>query len=158
MATPITKEEEKFFDNVGNRIQDRFRAEGFEKLSPVEQTVFSVLVVWDEVYKGGFQQFYHNSSGDAAGSVPQALKEIGASRLADIAQRANDVFARHAGKSFPIHRDDRIAACETMSEGVDGTLDKLTDEFHEDIDSIRDFYIDWLRAHQKTSLAETVTH
>lgn len=150
MVAPLTKEEEKFLDDLGNRIQDRCRTEGFSQLSPIEKTVYATFFVWDEVYNGGFKQFFHNSSGDAAGTTPQALREIGATKLADIAQRANDVFVRHAGKSFPMTWDDRIKACETMSEEIDNSLDQLTDEFYQDIDKIRDLSIAWFRTHWKS--------
>ena len=51
-----------------------------------------VEAVEDEVNNGGFHQFFYNNAGDNTEETIQALEAIGATRMADIVRRAEDMF------------------------------------------------------------------
>jgi hypothetical protein len=61
-----------------HRVHDT--PDGFYRLSPHEQTYFSVCLLDGEVYNGGMHQFFHNSSGDYYAEALRGLEELGATR------------------------------------------------------------------------------
>jgi hypothetical protein len=77
----------------------------------------SVYVAWQldaEVNNGGFNQFYYNPSGKFYPLVPESLKYIGASLLADLTRRANKTYEQQL---------DRI------KKKQDGTLDGFSKSY-----------------------------
>src|ERR1051326_5628751 len=48
--------------------------DGFYRLSPQEQTYFSVCLLDGEVYNGGMHQFFYNSSGDHYAEALRGLR------------------------------------------------------------------------------------
>jgi len=61
----------------------------------------SVYVAWQldaEVNNGGFNQFYYNPSGKFYPLVPESLRYVGASLLADLALRANKTYEQQLNR------------------------------------------------------------
>ena len=67
-----------FWRALVNRVHDT--PDGFYRLSPPEQTYFSVCLLEGEVYNGGMHQFFYNSSGDYYAEALRGLQELGAMR------------------------------------------------------------------------------
>ncbi len=70
-------------------------AQGYESLTPEERVFWNVYLLELEVDNGGYDQYFHNSSGEYANEVVAALRTLGAVRAAEITQAAIDaVFPR----------------------------------------------------------------
>src|SRR5688572_8834519 len=70
---------------------------GFQALSLSEKTYFAMTCLIGEVYNGGFEQFFSNSSGAMYGYALSGLLEIEAHEAAALLEEAKDVL-------FPSHR------------------------------------------------------
>ncbi len=60
----------------------------FEELHPGEQVPIGRWELVNEIYNGGFVQYFHNSSRDRARPMAGILRSIGAHRAADILEAA----------------------------------------------------------------------
>lgn len=61
-------------------------------LTEPERVFMAVWELESQVNKGGFEQYYSNSSGDLAWFCPNALETIGAPHTAELVRRANLMF------------------------------------------------------------------
>jgi len=87
-----------------------------------------------EVNNGGFDQFFFNSAGDLAFYAPEALRSIGANRMAALAEEANSVFGPGGP---PRDWETRRAQVRQFSDEVQERLDRLDSQFYEYPDDIR---------------------
>ena len=60
----------------------------FDELKPPDQALLGVWELANEVYNGGFLQYFHNSSRDHAKPLTGILRSIGADRVAAIVDSA----------------------------------------------------------------------
>src|SRR5512142_287356 len=70
----------------------RFDGDNFDLLSLTDQVLVTIWGLEADVNNGGFDQYYFNGSGDQAFFAPQALRLVGAHRMAAIVANANAVF------------------------------------------------------------------
>ena len=104
-------------------------------LTADEKTVFALRLFLAEVYNGGIDQFFYNSSGDYFKEVVAGLKTLGAHQTCGLLMIATRIlFAR---KSPPSDRDDRSHvlftpraercsdALETLETAMDDSTDNL---------------------------------
>ncbi len=83
-------------------------AEGFKSLTPEEQTYYAVCLLEGEVYNGGFEQYFTNSSADCCAKAVEGLTELGASDSLRILLQAKALlFGAH---SVPIAQAERLKA------------------------------------------------
>ncbi len=112
-----------------------------EKLSPPERVFFITQNVEMEVNNGGFSQFFYNSSGDFAGEMVEAFREIGADKTAAICQRALDAI----GQPLPGNRAERIELLEKIeTDALTEALNACDDAFYEyqdDLNALNDAYV-----------------
>lgn len=112
-----------------------------DKLSRPERVLFITQDVEMEVNNGGFSQFFYNSSGDFAGEMVQAYREIGAEKTADICQQALDAI----GQPLPQNRAERIELLEKIeSDTLTEALNACDAAFYacpEDLNVLTDAYI-----------------
>lgn len=112
-----------------------------EKLSPPERVFFITQNVEIEVNNGGFSQFFYNSSGDFAGEMVDAFREIGAEKTAAICQQALDAI----GQPLPVNRAERIALIEAIeTDALTDALDVCDNafyEYQEDMNVLTDAYV-----------------
>jgi hypothetical protein len=75
---------------LGNDYQKEF--ENFKKLSKGQQTIYSTSNVEFEVYNGGFNQYYINSSGQYAEVAVIGFETLGAIKFAELMKKANKIY------------------------------------------------------------------
>jgi hypothetical protein len=63
-----------------------------KELSEPERVFLAVWELESKLNKGGFEQYYADSSGDLAWFCPNALETIGAPHTAELMRRANQMF------------------------------------------------------------------
>ena len=104
----------------------RFWKVNFQELSKPEQVFVCVWELEAQVNNGGFEQYFHNSSGDNAQSVVAALQSIGANLTAGIVERAIGVFGSNGPSP---DESQRQAVVENLSEEQKEVWNKLDAEF-----------------------------
>lgn len=111
---------------------------GFEGIRESERVLATIWSIEAEVNNGGFDQFFYNSAGDLAFYSATALKIIGALKMAEIAQRALDLFGIDGP---PRDREARVARLENISEENEEYLNELDYQFTEYPDNIQDLVL-----------------
>jgi hypothetical protein len=101
----------------------RLRAKSPEKLTPVERKLLAVADLRDEVNNGGFQQYFANAAGDRWALAQQAFREMGATALSKVMQRALSVFAGSKPPASLEARQKAIVLAGKRAEAVWGGCD-----------------------------------
>jgi hypothetical protein len=104
------------FDSLCQHFPKDYTKE-FETLIRWNNSRQAMYIIWSlegEVNNGGFNQFYENSSRQYADLIPDALKLIGATKFADLVQRANVTY-----------KDDN----EVIRKHMDGTLEGFSKSY-----------------------------
>jgi hypothetical protein len=105
----------------------RLRAKPAARLSSIERKLLAVADLRDEVNNGGFHQYFSNAAGDRYALALQAFREMGATALTKVLQRALTVFpGAKPSTSFDV-RQRAIAGAAKRAEAVWGACD---DEFY----------------------------
>lgn len=73
--------------------------ERLSALSPKERTTYAVDAFQREVSNGGFEQYLCNSSGALAGELLDALRAVGAERVAEIYRQALAALLIHGSRT-----------------------------------------------------------
>ena len=106
--------------------------DGFFRLSPPEQTYFSVCLLDGEVYNGGMHQFFYNSSGDYYAETLRGLEELGA-------MRCHALLVTACREFFPAGEPPRdTAARREILPEPSRDLDAIEREFWSDPDKLGD--------------------
>jgi hypothetical protein len=115
---------------------------------PRERTYFTISLLEGEVYNGGFDQFFSNSSGMYYENAASGLAEMGASNSLTILRQACEaIFGESAP---PADRWERWAVMEGKREGFPGReviLERLDKRFCEDPDNLVDLLLAYAEAH-----------
>jgi len=112
----------------------RFNGDNFDRLTATEQVLVTIWGLEADVNNGGFDQYYFNSSGDQAFFAPEALRLIGAHRMADIVSRANAVFGPDGPSRIRTVRQAQRAL--VAPDHADGPWEQLDREFYDYLDDI----------------------
>lgn len=122
--------------------------ERLEQLTPAERTFYAVQIFEQEVNNGGFPQFLDNDSGQFAGEIEGALRDVGAIRAAEICGE----MLGHIGGPIPtdwtVRRawlDDQADAWEENS----AVMDALNDQLMEEMDALDDLSYQWVMDHRE---------
>ena len=139
------REREREYENSAERkywvaLIDRIykTPEGITGLSQPEKTYYAVSCLIGEVYNGGFDQYFSNSSGDLYGLALDGLFEFGAEKTACLLVQAKEVL--FGVRPVPTDRFKRQKLMPTM--GNDGShpawerLDLLDKAFYADPDQL----------------------
>ena len=103
-------------DERVNELSDY--GEDLSKLTQPEKVLLFIGNLEREVNNGGFYQFYANSSGDYAHETYDALKTIGATKMADILDKANSIWPNRTVPKNGIKRQDVQDSIEEQAEKV----------------------------------------
>jgi Domain of unknown function (DUF4375) len=77
---------------------------------------------WGEIFNGGVEQFFSNTSGDVAPEVVRTLREVGLVKEADVIQRGIDLFP----SPYPADRERRSTVlAKDKGRAIDQQLYKL---------------------------------
>ncbi len=112
-------------------------SQGMAGLSQPEKTYYAVSCLIGEVYNGGFDQFFSNSSGELYGLALDGLLEFGADKSAGLLIQAKEVL--FGDELVPLDRSKRLKLMPTMGNETHpawGKLDLLDREFYEDPDRL----------------------
>lgn len=96
-AAPDSEVEQIVYDNILAKVDPNWEQE-FEIISGLSdgrKMIYSTWLVEAEVYNGGFNQYYFNSSGVFANMAVWAFSTLGATKLSELVKQANDVFVEH---------------------------------------------------------------
>ena len=97
---------------------DRLEAGAWEDLSQPLQNFLAVRIMIDEVYNGGFAQYFLNSSGNTWKDAVRGLEVIGATRDLQLVQRVVALFGAEGPNVDQNARSVRLAALVKQSEEV----------------------------------------
>ena len=100
--------------------------DGFAGLSVDEKLYFAVRLLDGEVYNGGFEQFFHNSSGEYFDEAARGLKLLEAESTLSVFLQATKILF---GDSTP--SKDRGARWEQMKSLPDSPVDQVPDWYVE---------------------------
>jgi hypothetical protein len=105
----------------------RLRAKPPERLTSVERKLLAVDALRSEVNNGGFEQYFTTAAGDQAALALQAYREMGATHLAKLLQKAMGVFAGGKPAGELSKRQRAIEPIRRRAQGVWGSCE---DEFY----------------------------
>jgi len=128
-------------DIAAQNALDRLAKVGFEQLTETEKILAVVWTFAAEVANRGFVKYFSRAAGDTAFHAPAALRKIGASELAEIAAKANDVFG---AKGPPRDREARLGLLRAMDAKAKETLGALETRYFassEDVDELLEAYL-----------------
>ena len=128
-------------DLAAQRALDRLAAGGLMSLDGTDRLILSVWLFEGQVENGGFARFFTGRYGDFAALAPNALREIGADEMAELAEEANGVFGPGGP---PADREARRAAVEALPPAAQEALRRLEDRFFassEDIDALLEAHL-----------------
>lgn len=125
-------------------------AAGFSGLSVAEQHYYTVSVLVGEVYNGGFDQYFGNSSGEHYAQACDGLHVLGAHQTLALVHQAKAALFGDApvpldqGQrqlAMPTYSDEGDAACEAV-------LDALDTRFYADQDRLGERLLEFARQHR----------
>jgi len=121
-------------------------SKGFENIREPERVLATIWAVEAEVNNGGFNQFFYNAAGDLSFYAVKALSSVGANQMAQITQKALDLFG---DEGPPIDRDLRVSKLTEFEDENENYLDKLDYEFTEYPDNLIDLLDVYVEKHFK---------
>lgn len=90
------------FDNLSQKQPADYEKE-YETVMSWNKSRQAIYMIWAleaEVNNGGYNQFYFNSSGQFYKHLPEALKLVGATKFADLTEKANKTFEKENEKNY----------------------------------------------------------
>ena len=105
---------------------ERLWSGSFQDLGPREQLLVTLWGLEADINNGGFDQYYFNSYGDQAQIAPAALRQIGATQMAALVERANAQFGL-GGPSMD--QDQRQVDLLQIREAAGPVWEALEQEF-----------------------------
>ncbi|HEX9580814.1 MAG TPA: DMP19 family protein [Gemmatimonadales bacterium] len=127
----------------------REAAVGFGRLTAPERVVFCLDALEREVNNGGFAQFFENSSGDYALETIEALRALGATRVAALVAQAVAVFP--GGRPEP-DRERRQAQVGRLDNTARAKLDQLDGAFYDSPENLAALERQYVSRHQSEFL------
>lgn len=137
------------FDNISINLPNDYEREyeSVNKLNKSKQAIYKIWMLEAEVNNGGFNQFYYNSSGQFYKELPESLKLIGASKFAQLVEKANNIYE----ENFETITESQDGSLEGFSESYkENPLDEFDDKFYE-LDSeenLEELQIKYIRNNQ----------
>ena len=105
---------------------------GFYELSENERIYFAVNVLSGEVYNGGFEQFFGNSSGEYYAYADLGLMRISASSSLRLLRKAKEIA--FGDNKVPDNQGDLWGVLKKLPD--ESELDALDTEFYKDDDQL----------------------
>ena len=118
---------------------------GFDALRAPEKKYFAAHVLLGEVYNGGFEQFFHNHSGEYFTVASQTLLELGAQRSLRLLRRAKEIL--FASDDVPLHTPVRRQYLANHPIKEREALEALDKEFWSDPDALYEKLSAFAREH-----------
>ncbi|KAF1052328.1 MAG: hypothetical protein GAK43_01986 [Stenotrophomonas maltophilia] len=126
----------RYWEALVQRVYDD--GAGFAGLSLAEQQYYAVSVLVGEVYNGGFDQYFGNSSGEHYANACAGLRELGAVQTLALLEEAK--HALFADAPVPSDQGQRQLQMPTYTDPPDevcsATLDALDTRFYADSEQL----------------------
>lgn len=128
--------------------------QGFTGLALAEQYYYAVSVLSAEVYNGGFEQYFGNSSADHYSSACAGLRELGAVHTLALLQEAKGLL--FGTQSVPVEQGERQLCMPTYADEPDtaceAALDALDSRFYLDTEQLDARLLAYARQHELFAL------
>jgi hypothetical protein len=124
-------------------------SDGGEKLNQLtnpQKVFYYIYILEGEVNNGGFNQYFFNSSGEHTHQALDALKQIKASHLAGLLEKA---IATWPNKEVPVNTMKRRSLLQELGDDINPVLDKLDDEFYQSTDSLSLLLLNYVKANKR---------
>ena len=105
----------------------------FDELKPAEKALIGTWELANEVYNGGFTQYFHNSSGEHAKPMVDVLRSVDAHQAADILE--SEMALAGPGTSWG-DESDFLAAIDSMPDDIKRQLSELERKLYDDLDNV----------------------
>jgi hypothetical protein len=102
----------------------RIRAKPVERLSLIEKRLLAVDDLRAEVNNGGFEQYFSNAPGDQSAVALQAFRDMGATHLARLLQRALAAFPGGKPPTDMAKRQKVVEQIRRRAQAVWGASDE----------------------------------
>lgn len=130
-------------------FQSRWKELGEENLHPFERTYIALFSLFGNVFNGGFDMYFLESSGDLAPLALVGLRQIGAKNSELILKDALDSFGENG---YTADCNLRRAKLDALS---DPQFDVLNRKFYEFSDADSALALEWLaREYDKIGLTD----
>ena len=126
---------------------------GYSDLAEHERVFVCVWELEATVQEGGFTQYFIDSSGDHSADAVEALRTIGASKMAKILERARRIFPSGGPASDREARDTLLLQEADVLEPRLAKLDEEYLEYPEDVTDLLSGYVAFLRSEFDVALA-----
>jgi len=113
-----------------------------DKLTEEQKLFYYNQCLEREINNGGFSQYFFNSSGDFTHQTLQSLQTIGATKTADILQKAIDQFP---DKKVPHDRNERKEILEQIEETVSPIWEELDQKFLKYEEDLNTMHIEFVK-------------
>ncbi|GAA3979837.1 DMP19 family protein [Allohahella marinimesophila] len=107
---------------------------GFEALSATEKLYYSVNVLSGEVYNGGFDQYFTNTSAEHYRDAEHGLVQLGATNSIKLLRQAKEQL--FGSNQVPKSQTERWELIRKLNRPTD--LDTLDTDFYKDLDNLDD--------------------
>ncbi len=124
----------------------RFDGTNVERLDEIDRILVTIWGLEADVNNGGFDQYYFNSSGDQSRLAPEALRAIGANRMAEIVTQANAVFGPDGPSPNRNTRQAQLFLVAPPDSENPGPWEQLDSDFFAYPDDIAGLLTAFLRA------------
>ncbi|MDB5517654.1 MAG: hypothetical protein JWQ17_4412 [Tardiphaga sp.] len=118
---------------------------GFAGLSAENQNYFAACLLEGEVYDGGFDQYFHNSSADHYADAIRGLQEIGAAECSRLVVAAKEVL--FGADDVPGTQDSRCSRIGEMAPALEDKLEELDRQFGKESARLRHLAGQYARKH-----------
>jgi Domain of unknown function (DUF4375) len=117
----------------------------FDGLNPGEQVLIGTWELVNEVYNGGFMQYFHNSSRDRAKPMIRLLRSIDAHRAAAILEEATALIG--PGTRWGDEKN-YAAAINSMPQEIREKVHHLERTFYDELDDLHLLVFSYLSKHR----------
>ena len=132
-------EEYAYWLNLSNKVSSQ---DDLKKLIFEEQVYFVINILIGEVFNGGFDQYFFNSSGDYYGETILALKELNAFKSLELLENAKvELFGSVDVPSDRLLRFDILNSKENVGSNELDKLDKIFWELPDQLDQKLQQYV-----------------
>lgn len=132
-----------YWRSLVNRVYDT--ANGYETISEHERLYFSACMLDGEIYNGGFDQFFTNSSGAYYYDAIECLKVTNATESLRLCQAAKQIV--FGFERVPKDRIARNLKVDALTESQQQRLGEIDKEFCEDPDKLGEKLLSFAHAH-----------
>jgi hypothetical protein len=134
----------RFLIELSANSRTQFGRVDYQAQTAVQKVFSAIWGLEAEVNNGGFQQYFYNTTGEAAGDVVAALNTIGANKTAKIVGNAIALFP---GGTPPIDWETRSKRLTEASQEVLARWEQLDREFFDYPNNLTNLLYDFVKAH-----------